>query len=110
MANPIIGKHISGKMSTAVSLAMAGTLVPILLIFFIAADQMFRSSHQDRSAVAWMARLDLSSPALWPAGTAERLSAELPMAVDLRMDPLFDWRPHGRQMVLPAPCHQGQAP
>jgi hypothetical protein len=44
----------------------------IMVVLTIAADIIFRSSHQDENARAWMQALTLSAPALWSAGTPMR--------------------------------------
>jgi hypothetical protein len=88
-------------MRRARSMVCAAFLFPVVVIAAIAADLHLRAWRQDRSAVQWMQALDLSSPALWPAGTFQRHCEALPTGVDIRMSPVFDWDRDGRLQMLP---------
>ena len=48
-----------------------------------------RARRQEQSAVRWMRVLDLSSPALWPSGTALRHPETVVPGVDLRHAPFL---------------------
>jgi hypothetical protein len=66
----------------AISLALS-LLLPVLL----GADMFFRARRQHEPAAQWINRLDLSGPALWPAGTALRHPDLMISAVDERPGP-----------------------
>lgn len=79
----------------------AALVLPLVAIAAISVDVSVRAGRQDLVARRWMAVLDLSSPAFWPAGTVNRTPQALPPAMDLRMSPLFDWDRDGRPRSLP---------
>jgi hypothetical protein len=66
----------------ALSLALS-LLLPVLL----GADMFFRARRQHEPAAQWINQLDLSGPALWPAGTALRHPDLMIRAVDERPGP-----------------------
>ncbi len=84
-------------------LTAVAILLPLTIFALIGLDVTLRAGDQDQCAVEWMARLDLSVPALWPAAGVQRNTAPLPMAIDLRMSPFFDWQADRRQLpsILP---------
>ncbi len=93
------------KMNVPVApvLAAVAMLLPLIVFALIGLDVALRGSDQDQSAILWMSRLDLSVPALWPAASVERYPESLPMAIDLKISPFYDWQADQRQ--LPA-VHQ----
>ena len=56
----------------------------LLLVLTIIADQSLRADHQHDGASAWMKTMDLSTPALWAAGSPMRHPETLHPGVDLR--------------------------
>lgn len=83
-------------------------LLSLLVIVALAFDIWIRSAGQDQTAVRWMRRLDLSTPALWPAGTAPR-SPELQCpAVDLRLTPFLGLALDGPMMPMMLFSEDGQ--
>jgi hypothetical protein len=59
----------------------------LLALAVIAADLRLRTPGQDAAACRWMERLNLSAPALWPAGSAMRHPESVHPGVDLRFGP-----------------------
>lgn len=57
-------------------------LVPLMLIGLFA--HAARQAGNPSSAAVWLRQLDLSSPALWPSGTAARHPQHMTDSVDLR--------------------------
>lgn len=90
------------KMMREARLFVAAALVlPLAVLAAIALDVSLRSDCQDRIARQWMGALNISSPALWPAGTVQRSPQALPPGVGIRMSPLFDWDRDGRMQPSP---------
>jgi hypothetical protein len=48
--------------------AIAALLLPWLLLALMGLDMGVRGGRPEQAAARWMGRLDLSTPALWPAG------------------------------------------
>jgi len=83
-------------------------LLPLLTIVALAFDIRIRSADQDQNAVRWMRRLDLSTPALWPAGTAPRSPELQSPAVDLRLTPFLGLALDGTVMPMMPLSGDGQ--
>lgn len=99
---PEIAPPAAAELVWARRMVIATVLFPMVLMLLIAADGLVRSVRQDRTAIAWMHRLELSAPALWPSGTAQRYPAALSPAVDLRMTPLDGFAGRGPLQPFPA--------
>lgn len=84
--------------SVAQVLTAVAILLPLVIYALIGLDVALRASDQDQCAVQWMARLDMSVPALWPAAGVPRNPESLPMAIDLRISPFFDWQADQRPL------------
>jgi hypothetical protein len=59
----------------------------MLLVCGMTADRVARTVNQADAAAGWMRRLDLSMPALWPAGTLLRAPESASPAVLPRLAP-----------------------
>lgn len=95
-----------GPLRRARRLAALALLLPLGTVAAIGGDILLRAADQDRVAIEWMQRLDLSLPALWPAGTPQRHPETLSPAVDLRLTPCFGLPGGGRPSPL-VECGQG---
>lgn len=65
-------------------LLMIATTASILLVLATAADLLWRVARQNDGAGAWMKTMNLSSPALWTAGSPLRHPETVHPGVDLR--------------------------
>jgi hypothetical protein len=74
--------------------------LPLLIAAAIGTDIRWRAGLADRAAVLWFERLDLSLPALWPAGTPRRHPETLWPGVDLRLMPAWPLDPLTRTLPL----------
>lgn len=83
--NPVRYSHLPPSLRSARRLIVVAFLVCLLLVAGMTANGFLCAS--DSAAVAWMRRLDLSMPALWPAGTLERAPEIASPAVLLRLSP-----------------------
>jgi hypothetical protein len=83
-------------------------LLSLLTIVALVLDIRVRSADQDQNAVRWMRRLDLSTPAFWPAGTASRSPAHPSPAVDLRLTPFLGLALDGKVMPMKPLSGDGQ--
>jgi hypothetical protein len=83
-------------------------LISLLTIVALALDIRIRSADQDQTAVRWMRRLDLTTPALWPAGTAPRSPELHCQAVDLRLTPFLGLALDGPMMPMLSLSGDGQ--
>ncbi len=97
----------TGSAYHILALLMAITLLAAALP---AADWLLRAREQDRPAAHWMKALDMSMPAFWPAGAAQRLGWNSTPAVDPRPAPFIPTRtwdapyPPAGDDLREAPC------
>lgn len=78
--------HLPPSLRTARRLLFAVFLICLLLAGGMSTDRFVRSGDPV-DAAAWMRRLDLSMPALWPAGTLLRAPETASPAVLPRLGP-----------------------
>jgi hypothetical protein len=57
------------------------------IVLALVVDLRLRAPDRDNAARAWMQALNLSAPALWPAGTVLRHPEMMHAGVDLRFAP-----------------------
>jgi hypothetical protein len=69
---------------TARRLLVIAVSASVLLFLGTAADRLLRVDHQNDNAIIWMRTMNLSAPALWPAGSPMRHPETLHPGVDLR--------------------------
>jgi hypothetical protein len=72
--------------------------LPLLIATAIVTDNRRRARQADQAAALWFERLDLSLPALWPAGTPQRHPETLWPGVDLRLMPAWPLDPLTRTL------------
>lgn len=79
--------YLPKQLRAARRLLVSMLLVCILLAGGMTANYFIRSMDQFDAAGAWMRRLDLSMPVLWPAGTLLRAPESASSAVLPRLTP-----------------------
>ncbi len=95
MNDPLASGHAAPKTSghQPAPCRLAGRLAAfliagsLLIVVAITADLLLRTPGQDAPAGQWMRRLNLSAPALWPAGSTMRHPEITHPGIDLRYGP-----------------------